>query len=381
MSFIFFLHGPTSIRLVDAESVCKFYEENRTKNHIVRADLNQAKSLQELERMQLVLQLQEKRTSQLNRDAEYAARVQAEELTNDELIERDRQLAQKLQAKEKMRMLRRKLAREKRQVARLSSGQPEASFPSILDDTDADMSDFCMKAPSGLSEEETRIFQEEQDAELARFLQQQEAARNLVKERLQVIEDQDREIARILQEKEKAKLRRLREKNRDRKQRSSSRDASGHHQARDAGQETSPSSASTTCAKFIEANSPVSTLRNTDSTNYEPTCDEAASSPHTSTSQSDEQCDTSLNCNYHNVAIDLDPTYHKRILPQSSCASHDADEGNNVHFARLCRVSPATASETPDLEEDSTVLPVLPGQRRKVKGGKGRRGGDACKNQ
>lgn len=333
--------------------------------------------------MQLAVQIQEKRASQLNRDAEFAARMQAEELTNDELIERDRLLAQKLQAKEKMRMLRRKLAREKRQVARLSSGQAEASLPSFFDDSDADLSDFCMKAPSGLSEEEIRIFQEEQDAELARFLQHQEAARNLVKERLQVIEDQDREIARILQEKEKAKLRRLREKNRDRKQRSSSRDAPALHDHQ-VKSDTSPASASTTSAKCIDSNSPVSTLRSNDAApvTYRNICDEASTLPVTA-GQADERCDTSLNCNYHNVAIDLDPTYHKRMAPESTCGPHDPDPGNNVHFARLCRVSPATTTETTELEEEAsgTVLTVLPGQRRKVKGSKGRRGGDACKNQ
>lgn len=330
--------------------------------------------------MQLALQMQEKRASQLNRDAEYAAQVQAE-LSNDELIERDRQLAQKLQAKEKMRMLRRKLAREKRQVARLSSGQPEASFPSIIDDSDADLSDFCMKAPSGLSEEEIRIFQEEQDAELARFLQQQEAARNLVKERLQVIEDQDREIARILQEKEKAKLRRLREKNRDRKQRSSSRDAPSSRSHQGAEEETRATCESKTSAKCIGSSSPISTLSNGNGAMYEASRDgEVSTSPATS-SQPEEQCDlTSLNCNYHNVAIDLDPTYHKRILPQTT-ASPDNEESGNLHFARLCRVSPATLSETPaEAEEESGVLPVVPGQRRKVRG-KGRRGGDGCKNQ
>lgn len=333
--------------------------------------------------MQLELQLQEKRQSQLSRDAELAAKMQAEELTSDQLIARDRMLAEKIQAKEKMRALRRKLAREKRQVARLASGQAEASFPSIVDDADADLSDFCMKPPNGLSEEEIRIFQEEQDAELARFLQQQEAARNLVKERLQVIEDQDREIARILQEKERAKLRRMREKSREKAHRPVSGDrsfVSGANNNSD--DQCTGSSSPSTMVKCIASNS-LSKVNSGRSTDEACKDERGVKSNEDGNRTCEGDASISSNCNFHNVAMDLDPTYNKKS-PQ--CTSKEID-ANGLHFARLCRVSP---QEVLDAEykgdnnaqepDPNAVLSVVPGQKRKGKA-HGKKSKEGCKNQ
>lgn len=348
--------------------------------------------------MQLELQLHEKRQSQLTRDAEFAAKMQAEELTADELIARDRLLAEKIQAKEKMRALRRKLAREKRQVARLSSGQAEASIPAVVDDADADLSDFCMRPPNGLSEEEIRIFQEEQDAELARFLQQQEAARNLVKERLQVIEDQDREIARILQEKEKAKLRRIREKNRERTHRPVSGDRSygGSSSLNNSDDHCTVSSSSSTLVKSIASTSSprLNSGRSMDLQHCKDEKNNIVSSVNEDENRTfvDVDASNSSNCNFHNVAMDLDPTYNKKSTVQKGQCK-DSTDVNGLHFARLCRVSPhepvdvdlSTNENSQNIQHQdvdpnssSAVIPVVPGQKRK---GKGKRNKEGCKTQ
>ncbi|XP_049770087.1 coiled-coil domain-containing protein 50 isoform X3 [Schistocerca cancellata] len=75
-----------------------------------------------------------------------------------------------------------------------------------------------------LDEEEARRIQEEKDAELARMLQEREAAEadprrhlsDLDRDRLMAIEAQDRELARLLQERERAKARRAKERARQR---------------------------------------------------------------------------------------------------------------------------------------------------------------------
>ncbi|XP_046397656.1 trichohyalin isoform X2 [Ischnura elegans] len=74
-----------------------------------------------------------------------------------------------------------------------------------------------------MSTEEAKRMQEEQDAELARLLQEQEGKRGggnsvdpLDRDRLLAVEAQDRELARMLQEKERAKARRARERGKQR---------------------------------------------------------------------------------------------------------------------------------------------------------------------
>ncbi|XP_067005239.2 GRB10-interacting GYF protein 2 isoform X2 [Anabrus simplex] len=70
-------------------------------------------------------------------------------------------------------------------------------------------------SPPSLTEEEARRIQEEQDAELARLLQEQEGLQQcsmLDQDRLMAIEAQDKELARLLQERERAKAKRARER-------------------------------------------------------------------------------------------------------------------------------------------------------------------------
>ncbi|XP_066970239.1 coiled-coil domain-containing protein 50 isoform X5 [Macrobrachium rosenbergii] len=67
----------------------------------------------------------------------------------------------------------------------------------------SDLSDFCLQPTDDMDEEEQRSWQEEQDAELARFLQEQDGKRRgdmLHQDQLMAIEAQDRELAKVLQE-------------------------------------------------------------------------------------------------------------------------------------------------------------------------------------
>ena len=248
----------------DLSSVNRHYEGNRSKNQVVRSDLHQAKSLQEYEYQEMMRRYQRELEEQLENDARIAAQIQEQEMRardvsksglqrEESIVERDRLIAERLQAKEKMKLLKYKLFKEKRQVERVASGSGLSNgthSPAVGDNHSnhsndsgangatcngthgingrnrfrsgqhgdivdiSDLTEFCMKPPDDLTEEEKRIFLEEQDAELARFLQKQEASRNQGKK--SVIESHDAEIARILQEQEKAKARKLREKARQR---------------------------------------------------------------------------------------------------------------------------------------------------------------------
>lgn len=247
----------------DESSVNKHYEGNRSKNQVVRSDLHQAKSLQEYEYQEMMRRYQRELEEQMENDARIAVQIQEQEIRardastsglqrQESIVERDRLIAERLQAKEKMKLLKYKLLKEKRQVERVASGSGLSNgthSPAVGDshsthsnDSGAngttsngshgrsrfrsghhgdivdisDLTEFCMKPPDDLTEEEKRIFLEEQDGELARFLQKQEASRNQSKDSKSVIESHDAEIARILQEQEKAKARKLREKARQR---------------------------------------------------------------------------------------------------------------------------------------------------------------------
>lgn len=239
----------------DGSSVNKHYEGNRSKNQVVRSDLHQAKSLQEYEYQEMMRRYQRELEEQMENDARIAAQIQEQEIRardvsksglqrEESIVERDRLIAERLQAKEKMKLLKYKLLKEKRQVERVASGSALSTGTHSPDHSNdsggngnhgmngrsrfrsshhgdivdiSDLTEFCMKPPDDLTEEEKRIFLEEQDAELARFLQKQEVSRNQGKESTKsVIESHDAEIARILQEQERTKARKLREKARQR---------------------------------------------------------------------------------------------------------------------------------------------------------------------
>ena len=315
----------------------------------MRSDLRQAKSLQELEYQEMLIRHQKALREQMEEDAKIALLIHKEEMKcatankngvgSVNTAELDRLLAEKIQAKEKMRVLRRQLAKEKRQVQRLGSGSgldSESNEAGVHSNSLTDLTEFCMKPPPGLTEEETKIFQAEQDEELARFLQRQEAVRNATKDKLHQIEAQDHEIAKILQDQERARMRRHKERARMKARRESPGPTPSSPERRD----------------------------------VEPRANSQPS-------------------HFHNIAIDLDPTYHKNQSPP--------DELSGVHFARLCRVSPTpSASELsgspsstgrlrgdavhPERSSSPTTayIPVVPGHKRR-KDSSQKKGSDGCR--
>lgn len=287
----------------------------------------------------MIRRYEEELQEQLEIDARIAQELQEEEMrasadaTHQSVLDRDVLLAQKLQAKEKQKLLRRRIAKEKREVDRvrrfngsvndnpLANGEgrrfPESNIEALAEGY-VDLTDLCMKPPPGLTDEELRAFQAEQDEELARFLQEQEAKRTVTKEKLTVIETQDHEIARVLQEQERAKARRIKEKARQKALRKQNGAANGDAVSQ------------ATSEEYM-------TVRD----EYDPVL-----AGHDPDVERQAQADTSPPQslpNFHNIAMDLDPTYK-----QTHAADEDEDEQldpNGLHFASLCRVSPC-ASET-----------------------------------
>ena len=178
---------------------------------------------------------------------EIQERLLEQDFTKRRAEEEDEKLAKKLAQKEKERLRRKRLERERQQVEKLSAQitttapNPSTASPnssenemagavaqrvdalnirgrqsvdSLLSDDELDLSEFCLQPPPNLSPEELRVFLEEQDAEIARLLQQQELKRKSTvdKGKLAQIEAQDFEIAKLLQKQEKERVRRLKER-------------------------------------------------------------------------------------------------------------------------------------------------------------------------
>ncbi|XP_063864098.1 uncharacterized protein LOC135102661 isoform X1 [Scylla paramamosain] len=113
-------------------------------------------------------------------------------------------------------LLSRKERRERSasQAGATSEGSAPASSSGVSSDL-SDLSDFCLQPTNDMDEEEQRALQEDQDAELARLLQEQDGKRRgdlLHRDQLLAIEAQDRELAKVLQEQERAKAKKAREK-------------------------------------------------------------------------------------------------------------------------------------------------------------------------
>jgi len=230
------------------EEINQHYEGNRCKNRTVREDLPLAKNLQRSEEDEAtIMRLNYERIldQQIEID-ERVAREMQDKLLEQEygqriVEEEDAKLAQKLAQKERKRIIKKRLEKEKQQVEKLSAQLnttnnrfencdneevvglansvdtihlSDENNTSPMSDEELDLSEFCLQPPPGLSAEEMKIFLEEQDAEIARLLQQQEMKRKSTvnKEKLAIIEAQDYEIARLLQKQEKERIRRLKER-------------------------------------------------------------------------------------------------------------------------------------------------------------------------
>lgn len=355
--------------------VSRHYNGNRSKNQVVRSDLHQAKSMQDYEYSEMIRRYEEELQEQLEIDERIAQELQEEEdrvagdSSHQSVIDKDMLLAQKLQAKEKQRQLRRRIAKEKREVDRLrrvngtstieienpderrAQRFPESNIEALAEGY-VDLTDLCMKPPPGLTNEEMRAFQAEQDEELARFLQEQEAQRAVAKEKLTVIETQDHEIARALQEHERAKARRLREKAR--------------HKAR---QQIAVANGDAVSQATSQLSDDYMTVRETEDGEHMHLPPYSGSSP------------PQTQPNFHNIAMDLDPTYRQQKQDE------EISDPSGLHFARLCRVSPVSSdadsptatmrSNDPNFDQGA-YLPVQ-GHRRNTE--KKKKLKDNCKTQ
>lgn len=296
--------------------------------------------------------------------------------------EADERLAQKLEQRERARQMKKRTQREKQQVERLSqqigadyglessglAGSSRSSSPPsppvyqrILteDEQELDLSEFCMPPPPGLTPEELKYFLEEQDAEIARLLQTQESKRNKnpEKEKLAVIEAQDYELALMLQKMEKDRVKRIRDKIRYKQ---------GHHHQRGPGTEESagPSFAigHLEHGNYQRTSTPISLqnsfeeaqLRASEEHEYDIPENhlqrEARESGDTDSLTYEEPyqllaqlSETRPQQPFHNIAMDLDPTYQRRVqstsllpgysasnLPES-CVDDD-DTASSRHF-------------------------------------------------
>lgn len=229
--------GVLAYRL-QSQEINQRYNLNRTNNQLLRADLPVAKTVQRTEEEEAEFirrTYEEMLRQQEEHDAKVALELQ-QQLQREAALhaaaqEDDQRLATELQKRELPKKLDR-IERRRRDIfslktllwaydalpsvlKRLSIGEdPSGAFFDDSDGRDEDFSDFCLQPPPGLSGEELRKFQEEQDAELARLLQEQETKRRgaSANDRQIAMEAQDRELAKMLQDQEKARLRRARER-------------------------------------------------------------------------------------------------------------------------------------------------------------------------
>lgn len=347
-------------------SVNQHYEDNRSKNRIVRQDIPIAKQLQKTELLEACRARAERRLkNEIESDEMLAKQIEhrlwlEEQNKKKATEEADERLAKKLVEKEKARQIRKRLQKEKQQVERLSiqigadycagtsEGPSSSNYVEIMhskptyhrilteDDQELDLSEFCMPPPPGLTPEELKYFLEEQDAEIARLLQRQELKRskNPEKEKLAVIEAQDYEIAKMLQKQEKDRVRRIKERVRARQQRQKQEFSGSNGEL-----------SNTNTTNYQRASTPISPQTSLDDSqiiqneehvydipesNFDCDADsETYEEPYQILSQ---QNDARLKQNFHNIAIDLDPTYQRRIQSNQqsplmeSCVDDDDDD-------------------------------------------------------
>lgn len=200
---------------------------NKQRNQIVRGDLLQAKHIQQTEQ-QVYQQLRKQKQAQLDEQLAKELQLNLIEEEQKQMIEQqriadeDEKFAKQIAEKEKQRVQKRRLAREQAQIEKIKRDRLQYYLDNNLDVTstmnddldELDLSDFCRKPPDQLSADQLAMFMNEQDEELAKFLTiyENQKKSTLVKDKQQLMENQDYEIARLIYEEEKAKVRRLKEK-------------------------------------------------------------------------------------------------------------------------------------------------------------------------
>ncbi|XP_054165270.1 uncharacterized protein LOC128962891 [Oppia nitens] len=391
------------------QEISQHYEGNRNKSRTVREDLPIAKGLQrneEEEATAVRLSYERLLDHQYDEDERLAREMQRrlmeQESSQRRTEEEDERLAKQLAARDKARLVRKRLEREKQQVEQLSAqlnvthvvnpphhhqhsrmsqsdgtdsdnqqfsaATASASHSGVvsadrmnwrnsansgggaLSEDELDLSEFCMQPPDDLTPDELRIFLEEQDAEIARLLQQQEIKRKSTvdKGKLAQIEAQDYEIARRLHKQEKERLRRLKERAKH-KALQKRQEESGVYSRGDGGSGSDSNSTHRQLYGLPVAAAPArrqqlnSHNSDTDSITYEE-INQPATAYHT------------------NIAAFLDPTYKPNstvlsnpLLNNNSLNRHDIPSATNgdmessvddfieqtgLHFAQVYKVSP-----------------------------------------
>jgi len=358
-------------------SVSQHYEGNRCKNRTVREDLPIAKHLQrseEDEATNLRLTYERILDEQIEIDERVAREIQDKLLEQEYgqrmVEEEDAKLAKKLAQKERQRIIKKRLEKEKQQVEKLSAQLSTTSSSSSsnrfyncdneqvvglassvdtihlrddnnaspLSDEEFDLSEFCLQPPPGLSAEELRIFLEEQDAEIARLLQQQEMKRKSTvnKEKLAVIEAQDYEIARLLHKQEKERARRLKEKAKQKAmQKQLEEGPNGMTIANRNGERFSDSNNE----RYDEMNHVYAEhqMRATQPSNYYSDADSIT-------------YEEPYQLYHHNIAMDLDPTYKRN----STAASNPLINSSPVSRSSLLQTNNEIESNVDDISGSNT---------------------------
>ncbi|GFG30817.1 hypothetical protein Cfor_10879 [Coptotermes formosanus] len=248
-------------------------------------------------------------------------------------------------------------------------------------------------SPPALSEEEARRIQEEQDAEFARLLQEQEGSQQLDmldQDRLMAIEAQDKELARMLQERERAKAKRARERAKQKavlkKQQQLLSDDEGFVASPSANsqlpgsgwaEQDGPVAAHSTAIRPTDLDLTAGPSRAAPGRGKQrfpdPEAIEVLSSPEPGPSHSA----------LPNIAMAIDPTYPRRAtITQTSTYNTSVLDMPPSNIS-----SPAVSLPPPEFDDDdSPVPPYMPiqGQRRSAsleKKNKKGRGKDSCKQQ
>ncbi|KAF7491620.1 Coiled-coil domain-containing protein 50 [Sarcoptes scabiei] len=317
------------------EEIAQHYNENRSKNQLVRQDLPLARHLQHNEIVEAQKKYELYLQEQLDHDEMMARNIERKLWMEEEAAKRateeaDERLAKKLMEKEKAKQLKKRLAREKKQVEKLSA-QIGADYPldtnttnyqntmdsgskrishriMTEDERELDLSEFCMPPPPGLTPDELKAFLEEQDAEIAQLLQHQEWKRNRnpTKEKLAMIEQQDFEIAKMLQKIEKERFKRIKERMRNGPKRTSIELTNQIDTPFRASTPISPTTESNEASEQNLYDIPENNLVNEHDVTYEEPLQVLLN--HDRTHQSN------LVQGFHNIAIDLDPTYKRRSM-------------------------------------------------------------------
>ncbi|XP_069671332.1 coiled-coil domain-containing protein 50 isoform X2 [Periplaneta americana] len=437
--------GALAYRL-QTEEIKHHYTGNKSRNALVREDFpraldEQRREEEEAAALRAVYHQMVRQQEQI--DAQVAQQL-AEKMEQEELIQRqaveeeDKEIARKLQERERLRIEKRERERLEMEMQESdndindppqydrdmnnvglpspSQYSPEALSQQFrlctLTDVAVQTNSSCQTpedavagnppSPPALSEEEARKIQEEQDAEFARLLQEQEGYRQLDmldQDRLMAIEAQDKELARLLQERERAKAKRARERAKQKallkKQQQqqqqqqqlllsddegfvASPSAQGHLlPGSEWGDQDGPIAAHSTAIRPTDLDLTSGVNRSATSRGKQrfpdPEAIEVLSSPEPGPSHSA----------LPNIAMAIDPTY-----PRRATVTHTSTYNTSAVDTPPSNISsPAVSLPPPEFDEDdSPVPPYMPiqGQRRSAsleKKNKKGRSKDSCKQQ